>query len=315
VVAFAAAVAASEPAQSEDWPQRPVRIIDPFAPGGSSDVTARIIAQRLASAFGQQVVVENHAGASGVMAAEMVARATPDGYTLFMATTGQISIMPVITRTAYDPIKDFAPISIVGTSPFVLVVHPGIPARTVAEFVDYVRARPNQLSYASSGIGSIGHLSMELFQKRAGLAMTPVMYKGGAAQLNDVIAGHVKITFFNLAAVTPFATSDALRLLAVTSGKRTPQIPDVPTLIESGYPSLKISALLGLMAPAGTPKDIVARIAGEVVRAAQDPQVAALLRSNGIEPVGSSPQDFAATIAADNAMWADAIKLGGPQDK
>jgi tripartite-type tricarboxylate transporter receptor subunit TctC len=190
-----------------------------------------------------------------------------------------------------------------------------MPVHTVADFVAYARERPNQLTYASSGIGSIGHLSMELFLRSAGLDMVAVTYKGGTAQLNDVIAGHVKITFLNLSVVTPFAASDALRLLAVTSEKRALQIPEVPTFIESGITSFKILNWISLMAPAGTPKEIVERIAGEVSRAVRDPSVAALLVANGIDPVGSTPGEFAAMIAADIPLWAEAVKIGGVQDK
>jgi len=318
VAAFLAAfatVAQTTPVRSEGWPQRPVRIVVPFAAGGSSDVAARVIAQQLGNAFAQQFVVENRAGASGVVAAETVARSPADGYTLLLATSAQISIMPAVTRTPYDPVKDFAPVSVVGTSPFVLVVHPSVPAQTVAEFVDYVRTQPTHLGYASSGVGSTGHLAAELFFKRAGLTMTPVMYKGGAAQLNDVIAGHVKITVLNLVAVLPFAASDALRPLAVTSEKRSTQIPNVPTFIETGYAGFKVSTLLGLMAPAGTPQEIVDRIAAETTRAVKDPAVAKLLIGSGVDPIGSSPSEFAAMIAADIPLWADAVKVAGAQEK
>jgi tripartite-type tricarboxylate transporter receptor subunit TctC len=310
-----AAVGEPRTADADEWPQRPVRIIVPFAAGGSSDVAARVIAQQLGNALGQQFWVENRAGASGAVAAETVARAAPDGYTLLMGSTAQISIMPLIAKIPYDPARDFAPISVVGTNPFVLTVHPSIPANTVADLIAYVRARPHQLSYASSGVGSIGHLSMELFLKRAGLEVDAVMYKGGTAQLNDVVAGHVKLTFLNLSTVVPFAANDTLRLLAVSGEKRAAQIPDVPTLIESGFAAFRILNWSGLMAPAGTPKEIVERIAGEVSRTVTDPNVAALLAANGVEPVGGSPDQFGAMIAADIPMWAEAVRLGGLQEK
>jgi len=305
------AVGDMQPAQAQEWPQRAVRIIDAFAAGGSSDVAARIVGQHLAGAFGQQFVVENRPGASGVLAAEVVARSPADGYTLLMAVTPQIAVMPRMTKTRYDPVKDFAPISIVGTTPFVLVVHPSIPAATLADFIAFARASPSPLSYAASGVGSLGHLSMELFLKRAELAMTPVLYKGGTAQLNDVIAGHVKVTFLNLSTVVPFATSGTLRLLAVTGEKRSPQIPDVPTLIESGFPSLKVVNWQGFMAPAGTPRQIIDRIAGETSRAVRDPKIADRLLANGIEPLGSSPEEFAATVAAAIPQWAEAVRRIG----
>jgi tripartite-type tricarboxylate transporter receptor subunit TctC len=301
--------------QAQAWPQRPVRIVAPFAAGGTSDIAARLIAQRFSAAFGQQFLVENRAGASGMVAAESVARAPADGYTLFMATTSPISILPLISKAPYDPARDFVPISAIGSTPFVLVVHASIPAPTIADFIAYVRAHPKELTYASSGFGSLGHLSMELFLKRAGLDIAPVMYKGGTEQLNDVIAGHVKVTFLNLGTVTPFAASDAVRLLGVTSEKRWPQIPAVPTLIESGFPSLKLSSVFGFMAPTGTPQEIIGRIAGETARAVHDPLISARLLASGAEPVGSTPQDYAAMIAAELPLWAEAVKLAGLPDK
>jgi tripartite-type tricarboxylate transporter receptor subunit TctC len=310
-----AALTMAPSVEAEDWPQKPVRITVPFAAGGSSDVAARILAQHLSDAFGQQFLVEDRPGAAGVLAADVVAHSNPDGYTLLMASTAQISVMPLMTRTRYDPVADFAPISMVGTNPFVLAVHPSIPTATLADFVAYVRASPTPLSYAASGMGSLGHLSMELWLKRAGLEMTPVMYKGGTEQINAVIAGHVKVTFLNSSVVAPFAASGALRALAVTSERRSPQIPDVPTLIEAGYASFKVLNWVGLMAPAATPKTIVDRIAGETSRALRDPKLAALLVTNGIEPMGSTPREFAALIADDLPLWAEAVKLTGLQSK
>ncbi len=310
-----AALSMAPPVEAEDWPQKPVRITVPFAAGGSSDVAARILAQHLSDAFGQQFLVEDRPGAAGVLAADVVAHSYPDGYMLLMASTSQISVMPLMTRTRYDPVADFAPISIVGTNPFVLAVHPSIPTATLADFVAYVRASPTPMAYAASGMGSLGHLSMELWLKRAGLAMTPVMYKGGTEQINAVIAGHVKVTFLNSSVVAPFAASGALRALAVTSERRSPQIPDVPTLSEAGYASFKVLNWVGLMAPAATPKAIVDRIAGETSRAVRAPKLAALLLANGIEPMGSTPQEFAALIADDVPLWAEAVKLTGLQSK
>jgi tripartite-type tricarboxylate transporter receptor subunit TctC len=315
LVTILAGVASAQPAQSQAWPQRPVRIIVAYAAGGNTDIIARIIAQRLGEAFGHPFVVENRPGAAGAIAAEAVARAPADGYTLFMASLGEIAIVPTVTKTSYDPLKDFAPISNIGTNPFVLVTHPSIPANTIAQFVDYARASPDKLSYSVAGLGSLSHLSMVLFQKRAGLDMIPVMYRGGTAPLTDVIAGHVKIFFANLSVVAPHATSGALRLLAVTSEKRAVQIPNVPTFIESGFPGFKTLLWTGLMAPAGTPKDIIDRIAKEVSRAVKDPNVAERLTSNGVDPLGNSPEEFASMIAADIALWAEAVKIAGVQEK
>jgi tripartite-type tricarboxylate transporter receptor subunit TctC len=302
-------------AQSQGWPQRPVRILVPFAAGGNSDIIARTIAQPLSEAFGQQFFIENRPGAAGVIAAEAVARAPADGYTLFMATSSQIAILPAITKLTYDPVKDFAPISIVGTTPYVLAIHPGVPAHTLGEFIDYIRARPNQVSYATSGVGSVSHLAMALFLKRAGLEMIPVPYRGGATPINDIVAGHIPAFFINLSAVVPHAASGALRLLAVSTEKRVPQLPDVPTFNEAGFPGFKILTWNGLVAPAGTPKEIIDRIATEVSRATKDPKSAEHFVSNGVDPLGNSPEEFAATIPADLELWAEAVKVAGAEEK
>jgi tripartite-type tricarboxylate transporter receptor subunit TctC len=310
------ALGLAKPAQSQDWPQKPVRIIAPFAAGGSSDAIARIVAQRLGDVYGQQFVIDNRPGASGTISAEAVARSAADGYTLLLGSPSQITIAPIATKTSYDPVKDFAPISTIGSNPFVLVAHPSLAADNLAEFVELARRQPNKIAYAHGGFGTIVHLAMALFLKRAGIEMIPVTYKGGAAPaLTDVMAGHVPLYLAPLAGVVPHATSGAFRLLAVSSEMRVPQIPDVPTFIESGYPDFKILTWNGLMAPAGTPKAIIDRIAKDVARAVKDPKIAARLASNGVDPLGNSPEEFAAMIAADIAFWAEAVKIAGMQEK
>jgi len=310
-LAIFAALSLARPAQCLDWPDKPVRIIVPFAAGGNNDIIARIIAQRLGEVFGQQFVVDDRPGASGTIAAQATARAPADGYTLLFANVSVIAIAPAMMRTAYDPVKDFAPICNIGTYPVVLVVHPSTPVTNVAGFVDYVRRQPVKLAYATSGPGSLSHLGMAMFLKRAGLDMTPVMYRGGAPALGDVIAGHVATYFANLPVAVPQGESGALRLLAVSTEKRAPQIPDVPTFIESGFPGFKILTWNGLMAPAGTPRAIIDRIATEISLAVQDRKFAELLVKNGIDPLGSGPEDFAATIAADVALWGEAVRIAG----
>ena len=316
LVAVLAGVASAQPAQSQVWPQRPVKIIVPFAAGGNTDLLARMVAQRLGEAFGQQFVVENRPGAGGARAAEAVARSPADGYTLFVTAVSVIAIVPAMTKTSYDPVRDFAPISAIGTNPFVLVVHPSMPVNTLAEFVDYVRSRPNKLSYVRSGVGGVGHLSMAMFLKRAELDMVPVTYSvGGAASMTDVIAGHVPIFLSTLSEAVPHATSGALRLLAVSSERRAPQIPDVPTFSESGFPGFKTLSWNGLLAPAGTPREIIDRIAKEVAGAAKDPKFIERLGSFGIDTLGNTPEEFAAVIAADIPFWAEAAKIAGVQEK
>jgi tripartite-type tricarboxylate transporter receptor subunit TctC len=318
VASFAAlgALCVSKSARSQAWPQKPVKIIVPYGAGGNSDLVARIVAQRLGETFGQQFVVENRVGAAGALAAEAVARASADGHTLFMATLPQITILPALTKVPYDPVSDFSPISIIGTNPYVLVVYPGMPVGTLAEFVSYARHHPNKLNYAAAGVGSLTHLAAALFLSRAGLDMAPVMYKGGGATaVTDLIAGHVPVYFTNLSDVVQYAASGAVRPLAVSSETRAPQIPNVPTFIESGFPGFKIINWVGLMAPAGTPKEIIERIAGQVAGAMKDAKFAERLASNGVDPVGNSPDEFAAQIAADIVLWAEAVKIAGVQEK
>jgi tripartite-type tricarboxylate transporter receptor subunit TctC len=270
-----------------------------------------VIARHLGEAFGQPFVMENRPGASGAIAAEAVARSPADGYTLFLASLTQIAIMPAAIKTSFDPLKDVVPISAISTNSLVLVVHPSLPVKSVAEFVAYARNQHGQLTYAAAGVGSITHLAMALFLKRAGIEMTPVMYKGGAPAMTDIIAGHVKTQFAIAASVVPYAVGDMLRLLAVSSAQRMPQISHVPTISESGFPGFQVLNWTGLVAPTGTPRQVVQRIANEVVRAANDPKTAALLRANGVDALGNTPDEFAAMIATDIPLWREAVAIAG----
>ena len=297
--------------QAEVWPQRPVRIMGPYAAGGNSDGMARMAAQRLGEAFGQSFVVENRVGANGAIAAEAVARSPADGYTLLWAATPPLTIDPAMTKVSYDPIKDFAPISAVAINAFVLVVNKDFPPKTVAEFIAYVRAQPNQLAYAEGSAGSLTHLTMALFLKRAGLQMTNVSYRGNAPALTDVVAGHLPDHV--LEHVRCHAAG--CRGLGPTSRgfeqKRAPQLPDVPTVAESGFPDFNVLTWNGLMAPAGTPRDIVDKIAAEIGRAVKDRQFAARLEQYGADPLGNTPEEFTAMVAADTVLWADTVQSLG----
>jgi tripartite-type tricarboxylate transporter receptor subunit TctC len=297
--------------RAQVWPQKPVKVIVPFPPGGNSDGIARVIGQRLGERLGQQFVIENKGGSMGAIAAQEVARAPADGYTLFQPATPQIAIFPAMTKVAYDPVKDFVPISNIGTNPFVLVVHPRVPAKALQEFVDHVRSQPGKLSYATGGLGTLSHLSMVLFAKRAGLDMVHVPYKGGGPALVDLVAGHVRIYFGNLSEVIPHVKGGRLRALAASGDKRAPQLGDVPTVAESGYPGFRTITWNGLMAPTGTPKDIIGKLAREVALAVKQPDVIERLSTYGVEPLGDTPEQFAATIAADIPLWAEAVKLSG----
>lgn len=303
------------PAFAQTWPQRPVMIIVPFAAGGNTDGIARMIGQRLTESLGQPFIVENKGGAGGALAAEIVARSNPDGYTLFVTAVSVLTIVPKMMKVRYDPIKDFAPISNIATNPFVLVVNKDVPVKTVAEFVAYVKANKDNLSYASAGQGSLSHLAMALFLKQAGIEMIHVPYKGNAPALADVIAGHVPAMFSNLSDTLPQAAGGTIRLIAVSGDKRAVQIPDVPTVAESGYPKYKALTWNGLMAPAGTPKEIIDKVAKVVESASKDPNFTKKLASYGVDAHGNTPEEFSKMIAADVATWADALQAAGIQQQ
>jgi tripartite-type tricarboxylate transporter receptor subunit TctC len=297
---------------SQNWPQKPVKLVVGFGAGGNIDNVARLTAQRLSEVFGQQFVVENRVGANGTLAAEAVARSQPDGYTLFWAGTGTISIFPAMGKPPYDTFRDFAPVGMIGTNPQVLVVNPKLAVNNVRQFVDYVKAQRDKLPYGGGGgPGSVSNLLMALFLKRAGVEMTSVSYRGTAQALTDVIAGHIPTMFVPLPEAMPQAEGDKIRMLAVSDDKRSRTAPAIPTIAESGYPGFRGISWNGLMAPAGTPKDIVNRLAAEFARATKDPKFIAGLNSYGVEPLGLGPEEFAAFIKEDMALWAEAVKVAG----
>jgi tripartite-type tricarboxylate transporter receptor subunit TctC len=314
VLAAAGVLILTGSAQAQDWPQRPVRIIGPYAAGGNADVLARLTAQRLSDAFGQQFVVENRVGGNGVIAAEAVARSAPDGYTLMWGVLPPVAIQPNMTKVTYDPIKDFAPVSVVGTNPFVLVVNKDVPAKNIKEFVAWVKSQPKKLSYAEGAVGSVTHLAMALFLKRAGIEMTNVSYRGNNPALTDVVAGHVPTMFSNVSDALPQIKSGAIRPIAVSSEARVPQLPDTPTVAES-FPGYSAITWNGLMAPAGTPKPIIDKMAAVIAKACHDPKFVERLATLGADPSGITPEQFAALIARDLKTWGEAVEGAGLKSK
>jgi tripartite-type tricarboxylate transporter receptor subunit TctC len=302
-------------AQAQSWPNKPVTVVVPYAAGGNTDGIARMISQRLSEALGQQFVVENRGGGGGALAADFVARAQPDGYTLFVTAAPVFAIVPKMMKVKYDPVQNFTPISNIATNPFVLVVNKDIPVKSVAGFVAYVKEQKNKLSYGSAGQGSLMHLSMALFLKAAGIDMIHVPYKGNAPALSDVIAGHVPAMFSNLSDALPQIAAGSVRPLAVSGSKRAPQIPDVPTVAESGYPNFNAITWNGLVAPAGTPKEIVEKVAREVAAAVGDTKFVEKLAGYGVDPLGNTPEEFSRMIAADVATWAAALEAAGIQQQ
>jgi tripartite-type tricarboxylate transporter receptor subunit TctC len=304
-------LATALPAGAQSWPDKPIKLLVPFAAGGNIDVTGRMMAARLSETLGQQVVVENRVGGSGIIATEAVARSAPDGYTLLWASTNVIAIVPATTKTPYDPIKDFAPVSALGESPQVLLVNSKVPAKTVAELVAYAKAQSQPLAYGGGGgAGSASNLIMSLFLARAELKMTSVSYRGTAPALTDLIAGHIPVTFVPMSEAYAQRTNPNVRILAVSSAKRSPRLPDVPTIGET-YAGFGAVSWTGMLAPAGTPKPVVDKLANEMVRAVKDPKFVALLQENGIDPIAEGPDKFAAMIAAEIPVWAKAVDIAG----
>ena len=299
---------------AQAWPQKPIRVVVPFPPGGVTDAIARITSEWLTQRLGQPVVPDNRPGASGAIAAEIVARSDADGYTLFSAATPQLAIVPHVQKINYDPIKDFTPISIVGTNAFALGCNAEkTPARTLAEFVAFVKARPGQLNYGSPGVGSIGHLTMALFLARADLKMEAVIYKGGGPAMADVVAGHVNCYFGNYNEILPHASSGRVHVLATSGLKRAHQLPDVPTVAEQGYPGFKTETWNGYVAPGGTPREIVERIAHEIAAGCKDAAFVARLDKIGVDAVCSTPAEFSQAIRDDLRLWKDAVVAAGMQ--
>ena len=295
-------------AQTPAWPNKPVKIVVPFAPGGNTDSIARIMAERLTQSLGQSVVVENKVGAGGGIAAEFVAKAAPDGYTLLMAAMPVMAILPAINKTNYDPVRDFVPISNVGSNPFVMGVHKSVAANSVQELVALARKNPGKYNYASGGSGSVSHLSAALFVNRAQIDMAHISYKGGAPAVTDLLAGNVQMYFGNFSELVPHLAGGNIRLIGVSSDKRSSQLPQVATIAESGFPGFRTVTWNGLMAPAGTPASVVQRVADAVKEALAADGMAARLQQIGVDPIGSTPRELAETLRADIAIWSEAAK-------
>ncbi len=308
--AVAAAAVVAAPALAETWPQHPAKVIVPYAPGGNADTIGRLTAQALSTALGEQFVVENRAGAAGAIGAETVAKSPPDGYTLCVCSLSQMAPVPLTHKVAYDPLKDFVPVAEVGANGFVITVSPAVPTPSLREFIDYVKARPGQLNYASGGNGTLTQLSAVLFLKQAGLTMTHVPYKGGSQTITETMADHVQMYSASPSEVIPFVGTGKLRLLGISSDKRIPQLPDVPAIAEL-YPGFHAVTWNGLFAPAGTPDTVVQRLAGAIATAMKDRTFTGKLEALGIEPTASTPAEFAATLRADYALWRKVIEEAG----
>jgi tripartite-type tricarboxylate transporter receptor subunit TctC len=310
----AAALLSGVPASAvaQQYPTKPVRLVVPFAPGGGTDLVARVIAQQLTQTLGQAVIVDNRAGAGGVVGTEHVARAAPDGYTLLLGSPGPITINPNLrAKTPYDPIRDFAPVSLATISPFVLSVHPSLPVKSVGELVALARSRPGQLNYGSSGLGSVAHLATEQFKALAKVDVVHIPFKGAAPAVTSFIAGQLELHFENQPTILPHIVSGRARALAVGTVKRSTLLPDLPTMREAGVAGYESSTAFGVMAPARTPEAIVSRLSREIAAALKTPEMKAALAKQGLDAVGSSPDEYAAHIKDESARNARLIKSIG----
>jgi len=302
---------ATATAHAQGYPTRPVRLIVPTSPGGGTDITARMIAPKLSEYLGQQVVVDNRAGAGTIIGNELVARAAPDGYTLLMGISSLTIIPHIHAKLPFDVGKDYAPVSQVVRVPNILVSHPSLPARSVKELIGFARTRPGQLNFGAGSAGSNPHLAMELFLSMTGLKMVHVPYKGQGPALIDLLAGHVSLMMASILSALPHVKNGRLRAYGVTSTKRAAVAPDVPAIAEAGVPGYEVVQWFGILAPANTPREIIVKVHAGVVRAVQDPAIRERFISDGAETVGSTPEEFAAVIRADLSKWSKVIKNAG----
>lgn len=295
---------------AQQWPQRPVRIVVPYAAGGNTDTIARLTAQRLSETLGQQFIVENRGGAGGAIAADFVAKSAPDGYTLCVCALSQLAPVPLTQQVPYDPLKDFTPISNIGANGFVITVSTTVPAKTLQEFITYVKANPNKLNYGSGGMGSLTHLAAALFVQRVGIDMTHVPYKGGAPALTDTIAGQVQMYAASPSEVLGLTNSDRVRLLGISSLQPISQLPNVPAIAQF-YPGFQALTWNGMIGPANMPREIVNALSREIMKALKDPAFVEKLQKAGVEPMLTTPEEFTKEIQDEYKMWAEVITKAG----
>ena len=311
-VLIAAALFAGAAIAATAYPDRPVRLMLPFPPGGPSDIVGRMFAQKLGESFGQQVVIDNRGGAAGTIACEIAKNAAPDGYTLLQATVGTMSINPgLYQKLPYEPLRDFAPISLLTETPYLLIVNPNVPAKSVKELVALAKSQPGKMNFASGGVGTGNHFSGELFRMLAGIDVVHIPYKGSGVGMNDVLAGQVQMMFINLLPAMPFVANGRLRGLGVTSAKRSIAAPDIPTIAESGFAGYQSTSWHGIVAPAKTPTPILRQLHAELAKITQQPDVKKRMAGQGTDVIGSTPEEFRKVIQTESVKWANVIKTAG----
>jgi tripartite-type tricarboxylate transporter receptor subunit TctC len=299
-------------ASAQDFPNRPITLVVPYAAGGGNDAMARIAGEKMGKPLGQQIVIENRGGAGGVIATRQVAKAAPDGYTLVIGGTGTLAINPTLyNNVGYDPRKDFTPIGLIGTSQLVILVHPSLPVRSVKELIEFAKKEPGKLNYASAGVGSGIHLSTEYFRHEAGIQLTHVPYKGSGPALQDLVGGHVSIYFSSMPPAIGLVRDGKVRALAVTGLKRSPLLPDVPTVAEAALPGFEAVLHYGIVGPAGVPKDIVTKLNTALRAAVSADDFKAKLAADGTEPLASTPEEYATDIDKEETKWSAIVKKSG----
>ena len=297
---------------AQNYPARPLRLIVPTAPGGGTDFTGRLVAAKLSETMGQQVVVENRGGGGGSVGADNAAKATADGYTLLLGSIATHAVNPALyKKLPYDHLKDFASVSLIGTVPNALVVHPSVPVKSMQEFITYAKANPGKINYGSSGVGSPPHLSMELLRSMTGINLVHVPYKGAGPALADLLGGQVQAMCTSLAGLINFVKSGRVRALGVTTAKRNPQLPDVPTIVESGIPGYEVTIWYAVFAPVATPKAIVDKLNAEMVKALNSSEMKERMALQGMDPAPSTPAELTAFVKAESAKWAKVAKDSG----
>jgi len=307
-VALALLLAAgSAIAQKSNYPDKPIRFVVPFAPGGGTDIIARVMAQKLSEAFGQSVVVDNRGGAGGTIGAEIAAKSTPDGYTMIMVS-GSYAVNAGLYKLPYDPVNGIDTVSLVGTSPFIVALHPSMPAKSVKELIALAKAKPGSINYASTGTGGITHMATELFRLMSNVDLVHIPYKGTGPALNDLIGGQVQMIFGAILATLPHVKSGKLKGIAVTGPKRSEAAPEIPTVSESGLPGYEVTLWYGVWGPKGLPKEVANRWHAELVKVLQSPEMKSRLANEGLEAVGSTPDEFRAHLKREVAKWAKVIK-------
>jgi len=310
-VLAALALASGATVLAQEYPAKPIRVVVPFPPGGGTDLMARTVMQKLGESLGATMVIDNRGGAGGSIGSELVAKSPADGYTVLIVSGAHAINPSLYPKLSYDSVRDFAPVTMFTSGPGLLVVHPSVPAKTVKEFIALAKSRPGQLNYASAGIGTPPHLAGELFKTMAGVELVHVPYKGNGPAYTDLIGGHVSVMFPTIPTAIPHVRAGKLRALAVTTRNRTPIAPELPSISESGVPGYDVSSWYGLLAPAGTPAAVVAKLQREIAKVLRLPDVGEKLTAQGLDLVGSTPEAFAAVIKSEIVKWAEVVKASG----